>query len=236
MDDQPPRTIGVCLGAKSMRTYPRGAMSDQLNPIVTTLVGAAIGFLSAVCAEPLRRLIWSPSLKVDFQTGPPHVVRTPEYAEIMRSANNPVPAYSSHEAIYLRVRVRNESSTVAKACRPYLVAIESKNSDGSFHPTHFADSIPLAWSCSNEVDAWSALDLSRGVNQFIDVVSTREISSGLKPGLKQLPARYQDIFSTPANLRFTIQVACENGKPQQCSFIANWNGKWDEISAEVSTE
>lgn len=50
--------------------------------IVPTLVGAAVGFASAVFAEPLRRWLHRPVLVLGFGNGSEHKARTLEKAEL----------------------------------------------------------------------------------------------------------------------------------------------------------
>ena len=75
--------------------------------------------------------------------------------------------------IYIRARVRNEGSHIAKRCRPYLVKLEEIHPSGTT-PTRLFDSLVLRWP-GNEFDA---RDIPRGINQFFDVVGVLKNRSG----------------------------------------------------------
>jgi hypothetical protein len=196
---------------------------------MTTLVGAFLGFAAAVFAEPLRKWIYRPKLKLIFDEDPGCKARTPEQTQ---SYGGPMPVQSTHEADYIRVRVINTKPAIAKSCRAYLVAIEKADDSGKFKPTIYGDSIPLPWACQGK-EAYGPLDLPRGIVQFIDVVSTRSVSKDFKPEIKPIPFRYIDLFRQHGKFRFTIQVSGENVKPVFVKIVFNWSGIWDKYEASL---
>lgn len=208
-------------------------MAAELNPIWQTLAGAAIGFVSAIFAEPVRRWIYQPRLEVAFGDSSEYRARTPEQARLSDPQRSAVPIYSSHQAEYIRIKVTNRSSAIAKCCRAYLVGIQKKNVQGAFEPTIFCDSIPLAWSCQENC-AYNPIDLPKDVVQFIDLVTVRDNSSEYRVEIKPVPLRYAGFFRDNGTLRFTIQVSGENVKPKFISVDFSWNGVWDEYEARIA--
>jgi len=195
------------------------------------IVGWLLGFVSAIFAEPLRKWIYSPKLKLEFGASPEFRSRTPEEATFRQV----VTVHSVHEAEYVRVRATNIRQAVAMRCRAYLVAVERMGGNGEFQATIYCDSIPLAWSCRNE-QAYDPVDLPSGVAQFIDVVSTRSqanTSSDFRVEIKPMPYRYLDLFAQQGTFRFTIQVSGENVKPVFIKIVFGWRGIWNDYDAEL---
>lgn len=203
-------------------------MADEIT-VLNTFTGAVLGFAAAVFAEPLRHKIYRPRLKLEFRDEPGFRARTPEEGQIPAT---PVPKRSAHEAEYVRVKVTNRKSAIAKGCRAYLVAIEKPDKDGAYSPTIYCDSIPLAWACRNN-DAYAPLDLPRGVAQFIDLLSTRSISEDFRPEINPTPFRYIELFKEHGEFRFTIQVSGENVKPVFIRVGFRWEGVWDKYEAWI---
>jgi len=206
-------------------------VAAEFGSLVPALVGGAIGFASAIFAEPLRRWIYSPKLLLSFEDSTDYKARTPEQATFLDPQRSAAPIHSTHEAEYLRIKVLNDSRPLAKECRAYLVGIEKKQADGSFGSTLYCDSIPLAWSC-REDRAYEALDLPKGVAQFVDLVSVRSISTEYKIEIKPLPLRYAGFLREKGTFRFTVQVSGENVKPVFIRVQFTWGGVWNEYVAK----
>lgn len=209
-------------------------MPLDATSIVPTLVGAAVGFASAVFAEPLRRWVYRPVLVLAFGDDSEYKARTLEQAELFDPRKSAVPIHSTHEAEYVRIKVINTATALAKACRAYLVRVEKQDAEGEFRSTLYCDSIPLAWSC-REQDTHGSLDLPNGVAQFIDLISTRSISSDYRVEIKPLPFRYVALFQETGTFRFTIQVSGENVKPVFLSVVFGWKGVWNDYVARADT-
>jgi hypothetical protein len=63
-------------------------MAAESNPLWQTLVGAAIGFVSAIFAEPVRRWLYQPRLELAFGDNPEYKARTPEQAQLFDPSGN----------------------------------------------------------------------------------------------------------------------------------------------------
>src|SRR5947209_4242810 len=75
-----------------------------------SLLGFLGGFVTALFAEPLRQWLYRPGLSLSFGSSGDFITKTPE-----------VSGGAKYDAFYIRLRVVNTSSRLAKACRAYLV-------------------------------------------------------------------------------------------------------------------
>lgn len=199
-----------------------------------------VGFFTAIFAEPIRRYLFKPNLKLDFINNGNFVALTPEKVS-SKTGDFETKAY------YIRIKATNTKNVTAKDCKAYLVNIEKLDADGIFKPTIYCDSIPLAWSCQNIGEQYNGININKGVNQFIDVVTTRHlVSSGeviypgmknqsadsdiLYPQIKLTPFRYEGIFKEKGTFRFTIQVTSANANPRMINLILDWNGVWNKFN------
>jgi len=185
-----------------------------------SLLGFAGGFLTALFAEPIRQWLYRPRLMVSFGSSSDFITKTPEVAGASR-----------YDAYYVRLRVQNSSSRLAKACRAFLVGIEKQGEDGVFKPTLYCDSIQLAWAVRAD-QSYSAIDLPRDIPQFVDVVSTRKVSRNFRPMTWLVPLRYESLFQETGVFRFRVQVSGDGVKPVTTQIVLHWNGSWDKFRVE----
>ena len=186
-----------------------------MREIVLSGIAFLSGFFTAIFAEPLRRRIYAPRLKLKFGKSNHYLTRTPE---------------NEHEAIYVRIKVENYRSTLAKSCRAYLVNIERKVKSGDFDQTEYCDSMQLGWAYQKN-RRFDAIDLPRKVSHFVDIISTRPTSSGFKLETKVIPLLYKKMLVTPGVYRFTIIVSGDGVKPAHIKPIVSWNGNWDQVNS-----
>ena len=124
---------------------------NTLPQVVTFLAG----FSTAIFAEPIRRYLFKPNLKLDFDNNDDFVALTPEK---MPSNNDTIEI----KAYYIRIKATNTKNVAAKDCKAYLVNIEKLDASGNFKPTIYCDSISLAWSCQNMGEQYITLILTKG--------------------------------------------------------------------------
>lgn len=185
-----------------------------LTPVVTFI----LGFISAVFAEPARQRLFRPVLRLSFSGGEDCIARTP--------------TSNGSEAIYFRIKVVNEKPRLARACRAYLVNVETKSRTTEFCSTVFADSIQLAWSCHVPGSERSPLDLPNGVSQYVDVIATNKSTNTFAPQISPFPFRYQQLFSSKSETyRLTVQVSGDGIEPKVVTLIFLWKGQWDSAEA-----
>lgn len=187
---------------------------STLTPVVTFV----LGFVSAVFAEPARQRLFRPVLRLSYSGADDCVARTP--------------TADGSEAIYIRVKVTNEKPRLARACRAYLVSVETKSVASGFVSTLYADSIQLAWSCQVPGSQHSPLDIPNGVSQYIDVIATTKRTNTFAPQISFVPFRYNQLFSTKSETyRLTIQVSGDGVEPKVLKLIFVWKGQWDTAEA-----
>ena len=194
------------------------AASATMNPVISSAVGFLGGFFTALFAEPLRRWLYAPHLALTFGTSIDFLTRTPESS----------PA-GSHDALYVRIKVVNTRSALAKSCRAYLVNVEREGSSGKFEPTEYCESMQLGWSTQAE-QTFDALDLPRDVPHFVDIFSTRSTSNSFTLATKAIPLRYEQMLCTPGVYRFTVVVSGDGVKPTTIRPAVSWLGAWHQIS------
>ena len=190
---------------------------DSLLPSALSFLG---GFFTALLAEPLRRWIWTPRLKLTFGTSQHFVTRTPE-----------VSPDGQYESMFVRIKVVNSRASLAKSCRAYLVNIERKGTTGQFEPTEYCESLQIAWSSQSD-QSFCAFDLPRRVPHFVDVMSTRPTASGFALATKVTPFRYERMLKTPGTYRFTVVVSGDGVKPATIRPTVFWNGVWNHVQKE----
>jgi hypothetical protein len=200
-----------------------GILTTESSAVLNILMGGGIGFAASVFAEPLRRWVYRPKLQLEFGKGREYQARTTEG----------IPPHVRN-AEYIRIKVINTKPAIAKSCRAYLVGIEKSDETEPFKPTIYCDSIPLAWACKDEGEKFGAIDLPRGISQFVDVISTRSVSRDFSPHLKFVPQRYIPLFAEHGVFRFTIQVSGEDLKPAFIKIVFRWAGVWDKYEAHTS--
>ena len=211
-----------------------------LRGILPQIVPFSAGFFTAIFAEPIRKILFKPNLKLNFDNTDDFISLTPEKGSL---ENKPI----EFKAYYIRIRATNTKNVAAKDCKAYLVNIEKLDSVGNFKQTIYCDSIPLAWSCQNIGEQYKGININKGVNQFVDVVTTRHLVSAaeimyptmmsqsansdvLYPQIKLTPFRYEGIFKEKGTFRFTVQVASANADPKMIKLIFVWNGVWDKFN------
>lgn len=205
-------------------------MSEPMA-LIDTIVGVVLGFGAAIIVEPIKNRFYGPKLEATFDDSPEFQTKTYEH-QITKSAEDPnKEQINYHKASYVRIKVTNTKSALAQGCRAYLVKVEKLNIDGNFCDSIFCDSIPLAWSCRGE-QRFLPVDIPKGVNQFVDLLSTREISTDYRPEIQFSPYRYSDLFKEYGTSRFTVQVSGENVDPVSIKVDFSWDGSWDKYSCK----
>jgi len=185
----------------------------------TTLAAFLGGFFTAIFAEPFRRWIFRPRLALEFTNADHFLSRTREQG--------------GHEAIYLRVKVTNRKSALAKSCRAYLVNIERRGSSGAWESTEYCESAQLAWSARGD-GKYTALDLPKDVPHFIDILSTREADpSKFIPTIEVMLLRYVSLIQTHGTYRLTIAVSGDGVQPAWIKLSFRWSGVWNQLAVEA---
>jgi hypothetical protein len=189
-----------------------------MNSLIPSVVAFGGGFFTALFAEPVRRWLYAPKLKLTFGTSQHFLTRTPEVS----------PA-GQYESLWVRVKVWNRRATLARSCRAYLVNIERQATSGKFEATEYCESMQLAWSSQAE-QSFSAFDLPRGVPHFVDIISTRPTSIAFQLAIRVTPLRYAQLVQTRGVYRFTVVVSGDGVKPATIRPVVRWTSTWDQIA------
>jgi hypothetical protein len=176
------------------------------------------GFFTALFADPIRQWLFRPKLELAFANADHFVAHTAEAG--------------GHQARYIRVRVTNRGPWLARSCRAYLVNIERRGLGGAWEATEYCESLQLAWSGRGD-GAHSALDLPIGVPHFVDVVSTRQISTSFLPSTPLILIRYQTLLASSGTFRFTVLISGENVRPTSLKLIFTWSGVWNNFQVAL---
>lgn len=200
----------------------RAEILSKFVSFLPYLISFLAGFIIAIFAEPVRRFFFKPKLKLEFQQSPDCISQTYEVANGKKVA----------DARYIRVNVTNSSKVIAKDCRSYLINIEKCDREGKFVPTVYCDSIQLAWSCQGRMDRWRGIDICKGVNQYVDIIATRNISKAFDPQIMAKPNRYLDLFNETGKFLFTIQVSADGADPKTIKLEFVWNSIWDDFAVK----
>jgi hypothetical protein len=198
--------------------------NQRMDNSVATLVGATIGGLAALLgglvSGPLARWLdskwFSPRLEIDFGGhNSPYVIES-SYVEGDKSVTE----------FYVRVRIRNSGSRIAKSCRVYLLNIEEVHGDKVVE-TSYHDSLQLPWP----LDDRDARDIPSGVNFFADVVGVRKDSPGWRIKTGTLYASHAGLYTYKGIYWFTILVSGDGVKPARRKIQVTYNQDWHTLKA-----
>lgn len=186
-------------------------------------------------AEQGSNWLRRPKLKLSFSGEEDSLTETP----LVR----PATGATVGKAIYLRAKVENTGELLARSCRAYLVKVESLHDDGQAEPTIYADSLPLHWSSRPAVAGGEAIDLPRGLAQYVNILAVGIDTTLPAPDARYwamqfavpVPIRYGELFSgRPSKLRFTIQVAGDGVAPELMSIDVSIGNHWDDVTASTA--
>jgi hypothetical protein len=129
--------------------------------------------------------------------------------------------------IYIRARVSNTRSRVAKQCQPYLVKLEKVN---PLDTTTYYDSLVLPWPKRDYVPR----DIPKGVYHFFDVVGVfRNGRPGWRIKWQEQFTNLDDMSNHSGTYRFTVLVAGDGVKPDGRKIDVTYDGKdWHSLGAE----
>ncbi len=198
----------TCVACSSTATRNLAHKHERAN----TLGGGFRWWLSYGVVRGATATLYAPRLALTFGTSNQFLTRTPELSPSSQS-----------EALYVRVKVVNTRSALAKSCRAYLVNVERKGQSGKFELTEYCESLQLGWSSQAEL-TFSAFDLPRDVPHFADIMSTRPASEAFALSTKVTPLRYLQMLRTPGVYRFTIVVSGDGVMPATIRPAISWTG------------
>jgi len=156
-----------------------------------------------------------PELLIDFEDGPSNIVPA-EHKRGDKLAS----------MIYVRVRVQNKGSAIAKGCRVYLTELKEV-SPGGTAATALDDSKVLAWAGYH----FSPLDIPPEGVFYADVVRFSKDDRGWLFSVEKLLAHQQKLKDYVGTYRFRVMVVAENAARSFCEFDVTYNGDWHSLQA-----
>ncbi len=193
---------------------------------IQLLAAGSIGFGSAVFAEPLRARLFRSRIDLSFaQTGggliETNVIHAPSHAHS-----------TGEEAKYVRLKVVNQSSRIARKLRVFLTSVEVQDLSQKYVQTAYSDSMQVGWS-ARSTDRFDAIDLPSGITAFVDALSARATRPGLlSVDVDSWPSRYEQLFYKGV-FRFTFIATGDNIKPTTTRLTLAWSEHWDSLRMAV---
>ena len=200
--------------------------------IMGLIVGGAIGFLSAVLAEPIRTWLFSPKLVLEYdEKGGSKLLTTGQHAR------------HDTEFCYLRIRVTNKSITrrIARNCVAYLVDVKQEKK-GAESAEQFVDSLPMPWSerikgmrlrmeVGDPPPPEERIDIPCGLGPFFDILFTirGENQFCWRFACGEPPPRYRPLTNQIGDLILTLMVSAENTAPATIRLRFTWRGDWQNF-------
>lgn len=136
--------------------------NDGWIQFASVLGGGAVGFLSSLFLEPVKRLLFRPDLRVLFpirkDTDLSDSSTTP-YLPFMIEPIDPRAPLITERRIAIRCIVKNDNRFItAESCRVLLTKIETRDSpEHEWKPTEYKESNQVAWS--EKTFEFSAVDI-----------------------------------------------------------------------------
>ena len=135
------------------------------------------------------------------------------------------------EEFYIRARVRNTRSRVAKQCLPYVVKLEEVHSSGTIRTSVF-DSLVLRWPGPYSKLSYLPRDIPNGVHQFFDIVRVRKHRPGWDFMWQERHSSLAPLGSYAGMYRFTVLVTGDGVIPDGCKIDIYYDGKdWRSLRA-----
>jgi hypothetical protein len=186
-----------------------------MTVIAAILGGVVSGFLGGVFSNDIRNFLFGARLDLDLTE---------------QGSRFPTRYRDGSQGIFIRVRVRNLSLSIARSCRAFLTKIEKKNETGQFASTRYVESCQLLWAAQG--DGSRPLDIPRGIEQYVDVVRSSSNSVQLCQTTVTPLIAYNDVLAEPGTYRLEVLVSGDGFIPKFYRIIVTHNGTWNEVTVE----
>jgi len=172
-----------------------------------------------------------PRIKFDFSNNDPFVRRGQHVGPMLILEHETIKQTTKYcQARVLLINLGQES---AEGCRAYLNDIQRRDSNGSYLPTTFGESLRLAWSARDD-SKYASIVLYKGIKQFVDVFQTNEASSDIHLFTEQLLDMNKDIFREPGIYRLYVSAVSKNAGSDELVLELDWTGKWDQFQLRIA--
>lgn len=243
----------VVLGGASVSIWLILAYTDLAKdqPTILGIVAATwalvIGQFSGIFQDRIKFHLFGPRITLEFDANDKGCkAYTKQNYKFTHKVTNQI-TVTENDTIYIRVKARNRSKTMAKNCRAYLTNVEYRNGPGQYETTVYGDCIPLNWAPAS-VYGGKTVDLVPGMTPYADLVfvaksdviipAEKEKEEEVMLSRKDLhtafesPIRYAEIFTKSNRVFiFTIVLTAEGSVPYQLKVFVDWRGDYDALSA-----
>ncbi len=199
-------------------------MFDSLG---STLIGLAAGAIGFILTKHLDRWFFSPRVRIVFDDDDGNRV---DYSDF--NDRNMLT-----ESIYHRLKLTNDSTTVARDCRVYLTNLEVNPGDG-FMRTSFRDSVRLQWAHEKADELEGKVHLPKGVGMYFDIAyqtnehpEYMEKVDSFTPRIVNKALRSENSMHRHVPYRFTIIATADNAEPYVAKVVVGRRreGGWIKI-------
>src|ERR1051325_2408949 len=182
-------------------------MNDTASfaPVLGAVVGGLLGWGAAVFSEPLRERLFAPRLVIDCP----------------QNANRG----ETDQDLYIKVRVQNNRTKMAKDCRVFLVGVQEIRDGLPIGAALLSDSFQLPWSGYD----FEPRDIPRGLYQFVDIVRFSKHSPGWIFATK--PKFYASLGNRTqfrGTYRLAILAAADGTPPSLKQIDVFYDGGWHQ--------
>ncbi len=167
---------------------------------VPAVVGLLTGLFSGLAGRRFEAWLAAPRLKVEFVQNEGGFLTEGSWKE----------GDVEIVEIYIRARVRNLGTIVAKKCRPYLVKLEEVQPSGTTS-TDLFDSVVLRWP--GHPQDFAPRDIPHGVNQFFDIVGVLKNKPGWRFKFRENFSSHHRLSKYEGTYRFTVLISGDGFKP-----------------------
>ncbi len=180
------------------------------------LMFVATAFGGSFLSYLVQQRWYTPKLRLTMQSGKFSKMTT----DLVDSNSLPV-----GQGQWIRLCVENVRYGTAKACRAFLVVVQSEADDHKLERLMW-DCVPLAWSnlgCQE-------FDLPTGIRGIVDIVMAQSTDNNLRPCFASTqPVRYANLFAKPGKFGLVITIGADNCEAVTFTVRIRWTGQWDQI-------
>ena len=186
------------------------------------LIGGIGGSAFTLMVEFVRAFRNRPRLVIKFASEPQYVTKTP----IGATGDSPT---LNNFGIWIRARLKNEGSSVARNCRAFVTNIVVEQYSGHRLIYENEDAIPMKWSLRANDEK---IDLPPDITQFVDICHVLETEPDkLHSDARILPFRLLPFWQLPGKYKVTVVVTADETEPASTEVCFYWAGHYDRIKA-----
>lgn len=220
-------------------------MSDNnyMTQVAGILSGGAVGFLSSLFLDPVKRLLFRPDLQVDFpireNTNIQEASITTYLPFIVEPVNPGGRLLKSEPKIGIRCRIKNNSRFYkGESCRVSLASIETRKSpEQDWQQSEYKESNQVAWA--EPQIRFEAVDIFPWTNKAVELLLLYPKNAVIEPQISQKHFTFSYLFPFPTpqdhgwlfcflltgqnflpiSFQVTIEYLCQEVEGQKIPFL-----------------